>query len=91
MWILLDLIPSWLPACISIKILGVRLIGVGATSRHIISKSILFVIGSDIQDAAGASQLCARQKAGGEAAVHAMQKVFLEDAVLEIDATNAFA
>ena len=51
------------------------------------------IIGPDIQEAAGAFQLCAGHEAGCEAAVHAMRKIFLEDeteAILQIDATNAF-
>lgn len=72
---------------------GVRPIGVGETVRHIISKAILSIIGPDIQEAAGAFQLCAGHEAGCETAVHAMRKIFLEDeteAILQIDATNAF-
>lgn len=75
------------------KCLGVRPIGVGETVRRIISKAILSIIGPDIQEAAGAFQLCARHEAGCEAAVHAVRKIFLEDeteAILQIDATNAF-
>ena len=72
---------------------GVRPIGVGETVRRIISKAILSIIGPDIQETAGAVQLCAGHEAGCEAAVHAMRKIFLEDeteAILQIDATNAF-
>ena len=72
---------------------GVHLIGVGETVRRIISKAILSIIGPDIQEAAGAFQLCTGHEAGCEAAVHAMRKIFLEDeteAILQVDATNAF-
>ena len=75
------------------KCLGVRPIGVGETVRCIISQAILSIIGPDIQEAAGAIQLCAGHEAGCEAAVHAMRKIFLKDeteAILQIDATNAF-
>ena len=72
---------------------GVRPIRVGERVRRIISKAILSIIGPDIQEAAGAFQLCAGHEAECEAAVHAMRKIFLEDvteAILQIDATNAF-
>ena len=72
---------------------GVRPIGVGETVRRIISKAILSIIGPDIQETAGAVQLCAGHEAGCEAAVHAMRKIFLEDeteSILQIDATDAF-
>ena len=44
-------------------------------------------------DSAGDLQLCAGQKSGCETAVHAMSEIFAEeetDAVLLVDATNAF-
>ena len=47
----------------------------------------------DIQDTAGSVQLCAGQIAGVEAAVHAVQESFQQDAteaVLLVDASNAF-
>ena len=37
--------------------------------------AILATIGDDIQEAAGALQVCAGQQAGCEAAVHAMQMI----------------
>ena len=72
---------------------GVRLIGIGETSRRIISKAILFMVKTDILEAAGNLQLCAGQEAGCEAAVHAMQSLFHSSntqAVLLADASNAF-
>ena len=51
---------------------GVRPIGFGETSRHIIVKAVLSVTKSDVQDAAGSIQLCAGQIAGAESAVHAV-------------------
>ena len=50
------------------------------------------VVGPEIQRVAGTSQLCAGQKSGCEAAVHAMQQLFDGDgeAVLLVDASNAF-
>ncbi len=72
---------------------GVRPIGIGETARRIIGKAILHIVRDDIQEAAGVTQLCAGQKSGSEAAVHAIRKIFEDEqteAVLETDATNAF-
>ena len=72
---------------------GVRPIGIGETARRILGKAILAVIGGDIQDTAGALQMCAGQQSGCEAAVHAMRQIFDDPnthAVLLVDASNAF-
>ena len=72
---------------------GVRPIGVGEVIRRIFSKAVLSVVKLDILDATGYSQLCARQDAGNEAAVHAMREVYGDsstEAVLLVDASNAF-
>ena len=72
---------------------GVRPIGIGEVCRRIIGKSILKIIGLDIQEAAGSLQLCAGQHAGCEAAVHSLRNIFSESdtqAVLFVDAANAF-
>ena len=72
---------------------GVRPIGVGETSRRIISKAILSVIKLDVLEAAGTLQLCAGQEAGSKAVVHAMRHIFEDaesEAVLLVDASNAF-
>lgn len=72
---------------------GVRPIGICETLRRIISKAILKVVGPEIQALAGSQQLCARQKAGCEAAVHAMRTRFEDDQVegiIFVDASNAF-
>ena len=69
---------------------GVQPIGIGDISRRIIAKAILYVIRTDIQLAAGALQTCASHDAGGEAA---MREIFAHentDAVLLVDASNAF-
>ena len=53
----------------------------------------MFLIRPEIINAAGSIQVCAGQKAGCEAAAHAMREIFEEeetDAVLFIDASNAF-
>ena len=72
---------------------GVRPIGVGEVPRRIIAKAILQIIGGDVEETAGALQLCAGQDGGCEAAVHAMRSVFQApetEAVLLVDANNAF-
>ena len=72
---------------------GVRPIGVGDTARLIISKTVLAIVGPNIQDASGCQQLCGGQIAGIEAAVHATRAAFESDesqAALLVDATNAF-
>ena len=72
---------------------GIRPIRVGEVVRRIIGKAILTVISEDIQTAAGSRQLCAGQKAGCEAAVHAMRNIFEDgstEGILLVDASNAF-
>ena len=72
---------------------GVRPIGVGEVCRRLLSRAVLCVIRNDLLQAAGPLQLCAGQPAGCEAAIHAMRKVFDSseaEAVLQVDATNAF-
>jgi len=54
---------------------------------------VLFILRDDIQEAAGAHQLCAGQLSGVEAAVHTVRRVFEgenTEAVLIVDASNAF-
>ena len=71
---------------------GVRPVGVGEV-RRIISKSILNVIRSEVRAIVGSYQLCAGQKSGNEAAVHALNEIYDEDstdAVLLVDTSNAF-
>ena len=70
-----------------------RPIGICEVVRRIIAKAILSITSGDIQDAAGSLQLCAGQKSGTEAAVHAMNVAFQDEnceAVLLVDASNAF-
>ena len=72
---------------------GIRPIGIGEVLRRIIGKAIVTEIRPDIIQAAGSIQVCAGQKAGCEAAAHAMKEIFEDadsDAVLFIDASNAF-
>ena len=72
---------------------GVRPIGIGEMARRIIAKAVLRITRGDIQDAVGSQQLCAGQISGTEAAVHAVHTLFQRadtDAVLLVDANNAF-
>ena len=72
-----------------------RPIGFGEVLRRILGKSILSIIGHDVQVAAGVNQLLAGhgQPADCEAAVHALRQIFADldtEAVLLVDAKNAF-
>jgi hypothetical protein len=72
---------------------GIRPIGIGEVLRRIIGKTIIRFLKSDLQQSAGPLQLCVGQEAGCEAAIHAMNHLFLSedtDAILLIDADNAF-
>ena len=72
---------------------AVRPIGVGEVLRRIVGKCVMNVAKKDVIEASGSLQLCAGQKSGSEAAVHAMHTLFeagSTDAVLLIDASNAF-
>ena len=72
---------------------AVRPIGVGEVIRRIVGKCVMKVIKPDVIDASGSFQVCAGLKSGSEAAVHAMHSIFEADetdAVLLIDASNAF-
>ena len=72
---------------------GVRPIGIGEVVRRILAKVILATIGKEIQDAAGALQVCAGQQVGCEAAVHTVRKLSNDpdtEAILLVDASNAF-
>ena len=72
---------------------AVRPIGVGEVLRRIIAKCVMNIARGDVAQASGALQLCAGQKSGNEAAVHAMHTIFESmetDGILLIDATNAF-
>ena len=72
---------------------GVRPIGIGEVLRRIVSKSVLSLLKSDVQNAAGTLQTCTGLKSGIEAAIHTANTVWHEDtteAVLFVDADNAF-
>ena len=72
---------------------AVRPIGVGEVIRRICGKCVMNIAKQDVIEASGSLQLCAGQKSGSEAGIHAMYTIFEADetdAVLLIDATNAF-
>ena len=72
---------------------GIRLIGIGETLRRLISRTVAYVLKEDIKQAAGPLQLCAGHQSGCEAAIHAMNDIWLDsstDGILLVDASNAF-
>ena len=72
---------------------AVRPIGVGEVLRRIIGKCVMNIAKKDVVEGSGSLQLCAGQKSGSEAAIHAMHTIFETDetdGVLLIDASNAF-
>ena len=54
---------------------AVRPIGVGEVLRRICGKCVMSVVKKDVVDASGSLQLCAGQKSGSEAAIHAMHTI----------------
>ena len=72
---------------------GVHPIGVSEVLCRIAGKVVMYIAKKDVKDAAGSLQVCAGQKAGSEAAIHAIYDVYQQDetdAVLLVDADNAF-
>ena len=72
---------------------GVRPVGVREVLRRLVGKLLIGVIKEDITEAAGPLQTCTGIKAGIEAAIHAMRRVFEDantEAILLVDAENAF-
>ena len=61
---------------------AVRPIGVGEVIRRIIGKCVMNIAKKDVVEASRSLQLCAGQKSGSEAPIHAMHTKF------EIDAPN---
>ena len=75
------------------KCSGVRPIGIREVVQRILGKTVLSTFGDEIQEAAGAMQVCAGHQVGSEAAIHAMRKTFEDpntEAALLVDASNAF-
>ena len=69
---------------------GVRPVGIGDVLRCIIGKSLMTVLKSDITRAAGVSQVCAGHPSGCEAALRKVFASMSTDAMLLVDADNAF-
>ena len=70
-----------------------RPIGICKVQRRIIAKDVLSATKQDVLDAAGLKQLCARQIAGIESAIHVVRQCFEDpetEGVLLVDASNAF-
>ena len=68
-------------------------IGVGEVIRRIMAKCVTKVTKEEVLEASGSLQLCAGPKSASEASIHALHNLFEAvdtDAVLLIDATNAF-
>ena len=91
--------PKGLEAFVACKLIaldkcpGVRPIGIGETLRRIVGKAVSITLKADIQEAVGPVQLSAGYEGGCEVAVHAMHELFSMahcDAVIQVDATNAF-
>ena len=94
-----DCVTSSLEALLSCRLVplnknpGCRPIGVGETLRRIISKVAMRMVSNDVLNCVGNTQVCAGQKGGSEAAIHAMRMIYEDrdtDAVLLVDASNAF-
>lgn len=71
----------------------IRPIGVGEVLRRITAKCVTKVLKQDVIEASGPLQLCEGHKGGSEAGIHVVNNIFEADetdAVLLIDATNAF-
>jgi uncharacterized membrane protein YgcG len=72
---------------------GIRPIGIGEMPRRIMTKAVLHVLRADLLHATGVVNLCAGQKAGIDAIVHAVQQFFglqSTEGVLLGDASSAF-
>ena len=72
---------------------GIRPIGIGEVLRRIVGKAIVAELKDDLLECGGSLQLCTGQKAGCEAAAHAMNEIMAEEAtdgILLVDASNAF-
>ena len=72
---------------------AVRPIGVDEVIRRVIGQCIMKVTKEDVLETSGSLQVCAGLRSGSEATVHAMHSIFKReetDALLLIDASNAF-
>ena len=68
---------------------GLRPIGIGEVLRRIIGKMVVKVLRPNLQEDAGDLQLCAGQRSGCEAGIHAMHEIFNDDSthgIIQVDA-----
>ena len=66
---------------------------IGDVIRRILGRTVITTFRRNILESAGDLQLCADQRAGCEAAIHALSSIFSEDdsdAILLVDADNTF-
>ena len=71
----------------------VRPTEIGEVIRRILGRAVMTTFRRNILESASGLQLCAGQRAGCEAAVHALNSIFSEDdsdAILLVDVDNAF-
>ena len=72
---------------------GVRPIGIGEILRRVIGKIVMILLKRDVLRATGSLQLCAGQDVGSEVAIYAVHGMFNKEstqAILMVDASNAF-
>ena len=72
---------------------GLRPIGVGEVLRRVCGQVVMLVLKKDVIDSCSKVQMCSGQKAGSEAAIHAMRQTFERgeaEAVILADEANAF-
>lgn len=72
---------------------GLRPIGIGEVLRRIAGKVVVTYLRSEIVTSVGSLQVCAGQEAGCESIIHAMHAIYEDEtceAVLLVDASNAF-
>lgn len=72
---------------------AVRPMGVGKVIRRVCEKYVMMVAKKNVVEASGSLQPCAEQRSGREAGIQGMHALFEADdtdAVLLIDASNAF-
>ena len=71
----------------------VRPIGIGEILRRVIGKIVMILLKRDVLRATGSLQLCAGQDVGSEVAIYAVHGMFNKEstqAILMVDASNAF-
>ena len=72
------------------KIPGLRPIGIGKILRRIAGKVVITSIRNEIISFVGSLQVCAGHDTGCESLIHAMQRIYQDEAIILVDASNAF-